>query len=130
MTSVGHDIVVVSTFHYLMRHGGHHDGCRMRSGKCLPFRSAWFHLWFSWKFVLSCHLCLLVSCDGLIFWLFLLFAWYLYFLPFNCTTPSWRQRKTKGPNYYFYTDIEDNSSSSIYFEFCTNACTNVIYCRL
>jgi len=45
MTSVGHDIVVMSTFHSLIRHGGHHDGCRMRSRKC--FRSTWFHLWFS-----------------------------------------------------------------------------------
>jgi len=46
MTSVGHDIVVVSTFHSLMRRRGH-DGCRMRSRKCLPFRSTCFHLWFS-----------------------------------------------------------------------------------
>jgi len=23
------------------------DGCHMRSRKCLPFRSTWFHLWFS-----------------------------------------------------------------------------------
>jgi len=47
MTSVGHDIVVKSTFHSLIRHGGHHDGCCMRSRKCLPLRSTWFHLWFS-----------------------------------------------------------------------------------
>jgi len=31
----------------LIRHGGHHDGCRMRSRKCLLFPSIWFHLWFS-----------------------------------------------------------------------------------
>jgi len=42
MTSVGHDIVM-STFHSLIRHRGHHDGCHMRSRKCLPFRSIWFH---------------------------------------------------------------------------------------
>jgi len=24
-----------------------HDGCRMWSKICLPFRSTWFHLWFS-----------------------------------------------------------------------------------
>jgi len=29
MTSVGHDIVVMSTFHSLIRHRRHHDGCRM-----------------------------------------------------------------------------------------------------
>jgi len=29
-----------------MKHRGHHDGCRMRSRKCLPFRCTWFHLWF------------------------------------------------------------------------------------
>jgi len=34
-------------FHALIRHWGHHDGCRMRSRKCLPFQSTWFHLWFS-----------------------------------------------------------------------------------
>jgi len=39
MTSVGHNIVVMSTFHSVIRHKGHHDGCRMRS--------TWFHLWFS-----------------------------------------------------------------------------------
>jgi len=33
---VDHDIVVMSTFHSLIRHRGHHDGCRMRSRKCLP----------------------------------------------------------------------------------------------
>jgi len=43
MTSVGHDIVVMSTFHSLMRQRWHHDGC----SKCLPFRSTWFHPWFS-----------------------------------------------------------------------------------
>jgi len=37
----------MSTFHSLIRHRGHHDGCRMGSRKCLPFRSTWFHLWFS-----------------------------------------------------------------------------------
>jgi len=47
MTSVGHDSVVMSTFHSLIRHRGHHDGCRMRSRIRLPFRSTWFHLWFS-----------------------------------------------------------------------------------
>jgi len=47
MTYLGHDIVVMSTFHSLIRHRGHHDECRMRSRKCLPFRSTWFHLWFS-----------------------------------------------------------------------------------
>jgi len=47
MTSVGHDIVVTSTFHSWIWHRGHHDGCRMRSRKCLPFRSTWIHLWFS-----------------------------------------------------------------------------------
>jgi len=47
MTSVGRDIVVMSTFHSLIRHKGHHDGCRMRSRKCLPFRRTWFHLCFS-----------------------------------------------------------------------------------
>jgi len=47
MTPVSHDIVVISTFHSLIRHRGHHDGYRIRSKKCLPFRSTWFHLWFS-----------------------------------------------------------------------------------
>jgi len=47
MTSAGHDIVVMSTFYSLKRHRGLHDGCGMRSRKCLPFRSTWFHLWFS-----------------------------------------------------------------------------------
>jgi len=46
MTSVGHDMVV-STFHSMIRHRGHRDVCRMRNRKCLPFRSTWFHLWFS-----------------------------------------------------------------------------------
>jgi len=45
MTSVGHDIVVMSTFHSLIRDRGHHDGCRMRSRKCFPFWSSWFYLW-------------------------------------------------------------------------------------
>jgi len=45
MTPVGHDIVVMSMFHSLIRHSWHHDGCCMRSRKCLPFRSTWFHLW-------------------------------------------------------------------------------------
>jgi len=44
---VGHDNVVMSEFHSVIRHREHHDGCRMRSRKCLPFRSTWFHLWFS-----------------------------------------------------------------------------------
>jgi len=35
LISVGHDIVVMSTFHSLIRHRGHHDGCRRRSRKCL-----------------------------------------------------------------------------------------------
>jgi len=39
MTSLGHDIVVMSTFHEY--------AWRMRSRKRLPFRSTWFHLWFS-----------------------------------------------------------------------------------
>jgi len=88
VASVGHDIVVMSAFHSWMRHGGHHDGCRMRSRKCLPFRSTWFRLWFSWRFVLSCHLCLLVSCYGLVFCLlsfdcsFCLTTWYLYIFYF------------------------------------------------
>jgi len=44
---VCHAIVVMSTFHSLIRHKGH-LGCRMRSKKCLPFQSTWFHhLWFS-----------------------------------------------------------------------------------
>jgi len=46
MTPVGHDIVAMSTFHSLIRQRGHHDGCRMRSKKCLPFRGTWFHLFF------------------------------------------------------------------------------------
>jgi len=39
-------------------------------------------------FMLSCHLCLLISCYSLVFWIlsfdcsFCLIAWYLYFLPF------------------------------------------------
>jgi len=47
MTSLSHDIVVMSTFRSLIRHRGHHDGCRMRCRKFLPFRSTWFHRWFS-----------------------------------------------------------------------------------
>jgi len=47
MTSVGYAIVVMSMFHSLMRHRGHHDGCLIRSRKWLPFRSTWFRLWFS-----------------------------------------------------------------------------------
>jgi len=31
----------MSTFHSWMRIRGHRDGCRMRSGKCLPFRWTW-----------------------------------------------------------------------------------------
>jgi len=69
MTSVGHDIVVMSTIHSLIRHRGHHDGCRMRSRKCFPCRSTWFHLWFSERFLLSCHLCLFISCYSLVFWI-------------------------------------------------------------
>jgi len=69
MTSVGHDIVAMSTFHSLIRYRGHHDGRRMWSRKCLPFRSTWFYPWFSWRFMLSCHLCLLISCDSLVFWI-------------------------------------------------------------
>jgi len=42
MTSIGHDIVVMSTFYSLIRHSWHHDRYRMRSRKCLPFRSTWF----------------------------------------------------------------------------------------
>jgi len=42
MTSVGHDIVVISTFHSLIRHRGHHNGCRVRSRKCLPSGAADF----------------------------------------------------------------------------------------
>jgi len=34
----------MSMFHSLIRH---RDGWRMRSRKCLPFRSIWFHLWVS-----------------------------------------------------------------------------------
>jgi len=34
-------------FYSLIRHRGHHDGCRMRSRKCLPFLSTQCHLWFS-----------------------------------------------------------------------------------
>jgi len=37
----------ISKFHSLIRHRGHYDGCRMRSRTILPFRSTWFHLWFS-----------------------------------------------------------------------------------
>jgi len=39
--------------------------------------------------MLSCHLCLLISCDSLVFWIlsfdcsFCLIAWYLYFLLYN-----------------------------------------------
>jgi len=89
MTYVGHDIVYVVLgiyifyFHPLIRHMGHNDGCRTRSRKCLPFRSTWFHLRFSFRFMLSC---LLISCDSLVFWIlsfycsFSLIAWYLYFL--------------------------------------------------
>jgi len=47
MLSVSQDIVVVSTFHSLIRHRGHHDGCHMRRWKCLLLWSTWFHLWFS-----------------------------------------------------------------------------------
>jgi len=47
MTSVGHDVVVIGTFHSLIRHRGHHDGCHMRRRKCLRFWSTWFHLRFS-----------------------------------------------------------------------------------
>jgi len=39
----------------------------------LPFRSTWFHHWFSYGFMLYCHLCLLISYHSLAFWLFLLF---------------------------------------------------------
>jgi len=46
MPSVGHDIVVISTFHSLQWRRGHHTGCCMRNRKCLPFRSTRFHLWF------------------------------------------------------------------------------------
>jgi len=78
MASVGHDIVVMGAFRSLMPHGEH------RGGECLPFRGAWFRLWFSWKFMLSCRLCLLISCDSLVFCLlsfdcsFCLIAWYLF----------------------------------------------------
>jgi len=37
---------VMSDFNSWIRHWRNHDGCRMRSRKCLPFRSTWFHLWF------------------------------------------------------------------------------------
>jgi len=94
MRYVGHDIVVMSTFYSLIRHRRYHDGCRMRSRKFVPFRSAWSHLWFSWRFMLSCHLCLHVLCDSLVFWILsfdcsvCLIAWYLYFLLFE-TQQQW-----------------------------------------
>jgi len=70
MTSVGHDIVVISTFHSLIRHRGHHDGAACGTGHSYPSRSStWFHLWFSWRCMLSCHLCLLISCYSLGFWI-------------------------------------------------------------
>jgi len=47
MTSVDHAVNVMSTFQSLVRNRRHHDWCRMRSRKCLPFRSTWFHLWCS-----------------------------------------------------------------------------------
>jgi len=68
MTSVGHD-VVVGSFRSLVRHWGHRGGCHMRGGRCLSFRSAWFLLWFLWRFMFSCRLYLLVSCYSLVFWI-------------------------------------------------------------
>jgi len=32
LASVGHDIVAMSTFHSLVRHRGHHDGCHAACG--------------------------------------------------------------------------------------------------
>jgi len=55
MTSIGHDIVVMRTFHFLMRHRGHHDGAPdftsgFHRGSCCPV------------------MCLLISGYSLVFW--------------------------------------------------------------
>jgi len=74
----------MSAFHSLIRHKGHNYGCCTRSRKCLPFWNTWFHLWFSKRFMLSCHLCLFNSCIFLVFWIWSLFLWFdcLVFLYF------------------------------------------------
>jgi len=55
---------------------GHHDGCRMRSRKCLPFRSTWFHLWIS---------CCLVICVSLFHVIVLSFGFWVFIVPlFDC----------------------------------------------
>jgi len=62
---------------------------KTRLSDTVPFRGTWFRLWFSWRFMLSCHLCLLISCYGLVFCLlsfdcsFCLTAWYLYIFYFR-----------------------------------------------
>jgi len=78
-TSVGHDIVGMSTFHSLIRHRGHHDGCCMRVRKCLPFRSNWSHLYF------HRGSCCLVICVSLVHVIVLSFwFWVLGVLLFDC----------------------------------------------
>jgi len=57
-----------------------HDGSRICSRVCLPFRSTWFHLWFSYRFMLSCYLWLLISCNCVVFWILLDCIISLYFV--------------------------------------------------
>jgi len=47
MTSLYRLRDLVCVMYQLLWLKGHHDGCRMRSKKRLPFQSTWFHLWFS-----------------------------------------------------------------------------------
>jgi len=57
--------------------------------------------------MLSCHLCLLVSCDDLVFWIlsfdctFCLIAWYLYFLLLNIDISSLCLHLICGSSCYF-----------------------------
>jgi len=45
-----------------------------------PFCSTWFHLWFSYRFMLFCYLCLLISCNSVFgFWVLLDCMVCLYF---------------------------------------------------
>jgi len=77
MTSVGHNILVMSTFHSLIRH---HDECRMQSRKCLPF----------------CHCVSLfhVIVLDFEFWLLGIFIFYFYTrnIHFNMSRAYWKKK--------------------------------------
>jgi len=75
MTSVSHDIVVIITFHSLIRHREHAEQ------EMLTLPEHLISLFI--EVLVSCHLCLFISCECLVFWILTfhysicLIAWYL-----------------------------------------------------